>query len=494
MTVTEQFAAHVSIQSRECGTGLLERLIGPELLVDRTVAAAIVGATRRVNGSVLCVTTPDLVDLESQVEYFLTLLPRSPEETAVLRDRVVVISLRDASTRWLSTKLLDPENPEAGLARDRVADYVDRMRRSGQRVKLSYFEPSEALERFAQHLGIPGDQASARHIPLGTKGASRRLFARAGIPVPPGTSEVHSTEALAEQLAALVRRGVRRFVLKLSSTEYGAGYGNATLDLRMLAPNDDDEDLVEALHKHLPSAHVIDERFGWSGFEAAVPRSGVIGEELVEGEELRSPSYQGRISASGVVTISTHEQVLAGNRQTFVGSSFPAAEAYRTRVMEYGLRIGAELRAEGVDQGDYGVDFVVVRRAGGWHILGCEINLRATAAKHGFDMVTALLGVQPNSNGELLVEGRRRVYLASDAVASPDYVGLMPRQLIEAVRCSSIHYDHTTGRGVVLHMLSGLPVYGKFGAVCIGSSMTEAEQLMRDLRGCVNDLVSAADR
>ena len=79
------------------------------------------------------------------------------------------------------------------------------------------------------------------------------------------------------------------------------------------------------------------------------------------------------------------------------------------QIIEYGLRIGANLRSQGLDRGDYGVDFIAVRKAGTWRIFGCELDLRATAVKHGFDMVTALLGVQPDRNGELVVDRQRRV-------------------------------------------------------------------------------------
>lgn len=485
----EHFAAHVSIQSRECGIGVLDRLIGPELLVDRTVAAAVVGAARRADGSVLCVTTPVMIDLDCQLDYFLGLVAPDARRRTALRERVTVVSLGDDSTRWLSTKLLDPDRQEASRARQRLAAFVDRERRAGRQILLSCFEPSEPLERLGERLGIPVDQAPARYIPLGTKAASRRLFALAGVPIPAGTPEVHSLPALAGELAPLVRQGVRRFVLKLSSTEYGAGYGNATLDLSDLA--DLGDRLAGAVLERLPGARVIDPSFGWGGFLAGIPTAGVIGEELIEGEEVSSPSYQGRISASGAQAVSTHEQILAGNKQTFVGNSFPAADPYRARVMELGLRVGEALRAEGVDRGDYGVDFIAARRAGGWQVFGCEINLRATATKHGFDMVTTLLGTKPDENGELLVGGQPRVYLASDAVASPHYVGLRPSQLIPAVTRSPVHYDRTRARGVVLHMLSGLPTYGKFGAVCIGATMAEAQQLMQDLRAHADELACA---
>lgn len=43
------------------------------------------------------------------------------------------------------------------------------------------------------------------------------------------------------------------------------------------------------------------------------------------------------------------------------------------------------------------------------------------------------------------------------------------------------------GQGVILHMLSALPRYGKFGAVCVGRDQSHAAKLMNDLRLLVDD-------
>ncbi len=216
-------SAVVAIQSRECSPELLERLSGSTLFPERPVGASVVSVVMRGGGSLLYVTAPSMIDPDDQVNYFLGLLPQEQEgQLKAARDRVSIESLDDDSARWLSDKLLDPDNPSAGVLRDRIGSFVATERAMGDaRCGSSCFEPSHNLQRLASELGIPGDQADAAAIPLGAKDAGRELFAAAGVPVSAGTAQVRSLDALASGLADLVEAGHRRFALKLNSTEFG---------------------------------------------------------------------------------------------------------------------------------------------------------------------------------------------------------------------------------------------------------------------------------
>ncbi|MFD7657764.1 peptide ligase PGM1-related protein [Actinosynnema sp. NPDC059797] len=476
MSPTSGYPAVVSVQSRECSPELMERLSGATLFPERPSGAAVVSVVRRGGGSLFLITAPPLVDADDQVDYFLRLLPEEHEgEVAACRERVVVDGVDDRSSRWLSDKLLDPVNADAAGLRARLAEFVDRERGAGARVSLSCFEPSENLERLGAQLDVPVDQAASRFIPLGTKASSRALFDAAGVPVLPGTGECRTLDELADGIAGLLERGVTRFVLKLSSTEYGAGMGNAVLRLDGARGR---ADVLAALS----GAELVDGKLTWEQFAGAVGRSGILAEQLLEDADLRSPSFQGRIEGEEVRAVSTHDQVLGAMGQTYVGSSFPADGAYREDVVALGLRVGEQLVARGVRGGDYGVDFLTVREAGGWRSYGCELNLRATGTKHGFVMATSLLGVLPDPSGRLVVDGGERVYQASDGITDPSLVGLRPGRLIAAVRESPLHYDPATGTGAVLHMLSPLVEYGKFGAVCIAEDQPTAKRMMVRLK------------
>ena len=489
------YHARVYIQSRECSPGVLERLSGSVYFPERRMGATIVSSVCRDGVSLLYVAAPEIVDAQEQVDYYLGLIPAGPgAREASRRNRVQLLSLGDTSARWLSTKVLDTDRQESAQARKRIRDFVHRERQAGADVRMSYYEPSENLERFAAELGIAGDQVGARFIELGTKASSRRIFADVGIRMPAGTREYRTPRELAGGVADLVRQGHYRQVLKLSSTEYGGGFGNALLDLSGLRLRDlADGELTETVLGLMPLRTVMaDAKISWPEFSGWIGRSGVLAEELIEGDEVRSPSYQGFIDADGrVTTVSTHEQVLGDLGQIFTGCAFPASAEYRHSVISYGIAAGRRLAELGVRGGDFGVDFIAARHGERWDLFGCELNLRTTATKHGFAMTTGLLGVLPDESGRLFAGGSERVYQSSDAIADPRYLGLRPRDLIAAVSGSPLGFDPGRKTGIVLHMMSAVVEHGKFGAVAIGTDSEHAAALIASLRMLVSDLVSA---
>lgn len=473
----DSFPLRICLQSRECGSAVLERLAGSSLFPERPIGAAIVDALHRPGGSVACVSAPAMVDAEEQVGYYLRLglaTTPCPDDPRPPRERITLVSIDDPSSRWLSEKLFDPDLPDAAAARARLAALVSAEHAAGRGVLLCCFEPSANVERLAADLAVPSDQAPAWTIPLGTKSAGRDLFRDLGIPVAEGTPLCHDLDNLAAAMADMVSAGHHRFVLKLDSTAYGAGLGNAIVDV--------DQDSAAGIAAHLPASQVVDPKLGWDGFAAAVPEAGVLAEELLTGDGFRSPSFQGRLTPDGPLVVSTHEQVLAPNQQTYTGSAFPADARYRAVIIEYGTRVGEALRAKGIDRGDYGVDFIVVTRDGQPRVYACELNLRATGTRHGFDMATTLLGATPDVNGELRVDGEQRILLTSDNIVDPRYACLRPSALIDAVERSPLHYDPARREGVVLHLLSALPEHGKFGAVCVAATAEAAQGMLAELR------------
>ncbi len=450
------------------------------------MGAAIVSDVCRGKERLLYVSAPEIGDAGAQIDYYLSLLPLAPgEELSDRRERISLVSMADSSFRWLSTKLVDQRNAESAEARERIRDFVQRERELGSQVWFSCYEPSENIERLAAGLGLACDQANSIYIGLGTKATGRRLLASLGVELPAGSEECRSVEALASALAGLVRQGHRKFVLKLNCTQFdGGGLGNALVDLS-------DLDDLSTIAARLDAARPVDVKIDWPYFAQLIGRCGVIAEQLVESDELRSPSYQGVVDADGnVTTISTHEQFLSGGGQIYAGCLFPAAEEYRSLIIDYGVKVGRRLAEIGVRGGDFGVDFVAVRgEGGGWRLLGCELNLRTTATKHGFLMATSLLGAVPDEAGRIFVDGAERVYHATDGIIDSRYLGLYPSQLIAAVRESGLGYDHDRKTGVVLHMMSAVTHFGKFGAVGIGEDQAHAAALIRGVRELVDDLV-----
>ncbi|WEH38224.1 peptide ligase PGM1-related protein [Streptomyces sp. NBC_01218] len=486
--------ARIHIESRECGPEVLERLTGATYFPERLLGPSIVTTVCRAGGHLLYVTAPSVIDGEEQVDYYLGLLlggarAADPERLRRMRALVRVLPLDDASTRWLSTKVLDPVNPRAAEVRSQLREFVQVHRSAGADVRLSYFEPSEPLEELARELGVPGTQPSSAHIPLGTKHTGRQIFGAAGIAVPRGSGVCHDLGALASAVAALARSGLRRLVLKLDSTAFGGGLGNALLTLDDDIASPDGPGVEERVARALPGATLMDPKLTWHEYVTLMKDDGVIVEEMITDVPLHSPSFQGRLTERGTVeAVSTHDQVFGDDGQSYHGCSFPADAAYRRQLIEQGLRVGEVLRERGVGSGDYGVDFLATREGDGWRLLGCEINLRATATKHPFTMAVGLLGQGPTPDGRFEVDGAEYVYQASDVIMDRRYEGLRPARLIEAVTASPIGYDPVRRTGVVLHLLSPVTEFGKFGALCIGRSHAQASALMRDVRALADRL------
>ncbi len=469
--------------------GIMSRYPGAEFLPERPVSAVLVRAASRHEMRALCVTAPAMVDRQDQVSYFLRLGAPDPAQRRDAERRIRVVSVDDSSARWLSTKIVD-DNKAAAELRYTIAEWVAECRARGQTPVLSAFEPSSNLEALAAGLGIAVDQAPASAIPLGSKASSREMFTAQGIPTARGTLEHQRVDDLVRAMLPLLRQGIRHFVVKLSSSLWASGLGNALLSLEPLADvtSASDDVLTALLRASLPTARVPSILGGWDSFAAAIGQAGAVAEELLAGPELASPSFQGYLTAAGPRVLATHEQVLAGG-QTYAGSSFPAAEMYRRTVIDYGLRVGWALHGKGLRTGNYGVDFVAVRSGSGWKLYGCEVNLRSTGVMHGFTLVTTLLGAEPDENGELRVDGQPVVYLASDTLTAPGYKCLRPRDVIDTVSRSGLHYNPETRSGVVMYMLSAL-AYGKLGALAVARDLSGCRQMIQELR-CLLDGLAA---
>ncbi|MDQ3663619.1 MAG: peptide ligase PGM1-related protein, partial [Actinomycetota bacterium] len=250
-----------------------------------------------------------------------------------------------------------------------------------------------------------------------------------------------------------------------------AGDGNAIVDLT-----------------HLPGCGTPEEAVAVKGRVGALPdwyvpaveAEGAIVEELIQGEDFRSPSVQlSATPAGGVELLSTHDQILGGQSgQVYEGCRFPAYEGYAAQIADYGMRIGRMLAAEGV-VGRFGVDFATVRAGSGWASYALEINLRKGGTTHPYGTAQLLLhGAYDARAGTYRDDrGQERFYVSTDNLLNPRWMTLDPRRVIERVDRAGLAYDPFRRTGVVVHMLSCLPIDGRFGLTAFGASREQAEEL-----------------
>ena len=303
-------------------------------------------------------------------------------------------------------------------------------------------------------LGIPLFGSHPDFAWLGTKQGSRQVFLEEDVPHPQGfeAADRRELERRAEgpARAARGREAERR--------------GSAGSGMRRSTSTRLDAGLAEALE--LEDTEISVEEY----LEAFDEQGGIV-EELIEGDDFRSPSVQIRMSPAGQVDIlSTHDQVLGGpHGQTYFGCHFPADQEYAARLAAEGLKVGRRLAREGV-LGRAAVDFVAVRRR---RRLAAERRRdQPSLRRHDASVLRAA-----GADRRRLRPARRRVphplgdvkhYAATDHLDSPAYRSLTPDDLLDVVAERGLGWDDERETGVALHMVSALAVAGRIGLTAIG--------------------------
>lgn len=405
------------------------------------------------------------------VEYYLDLLPGVVADHA--RERLHLVSPLDPSEASLTEKI---------LARPRLIDRIRSLIRDPDRAHMVPFLTTEAELELAVALGIPMYGAHPHHYILGTKSEGRRLFREAGVRQAAGRENLRSFEEIASAIVELRRErpGMRRAIVK--HNDGVSGLGNAQVDLEGLPePGAGDElALVEERVRDLrPEA----EGQSPADYEAPLKEQGGIVEERLEGEEVRSPSVQMRLTPLGdLQVLSTHDQMLGGaSGQSYLGAKFPADPAYAAAITEEARKIGLRLREEGV-LGRFAVDFVVVRDAGAWEASAIELNLRKGGTTHPFLTLQFLTDgtYHPEEAVFTTPSGGRKHFIASDHVEAPSYRAMTYRDLFDLAVRQRLHFDQSTQTGVVFHMMSALPARGLTGMTAVGDSPDHAESLYEE--------------
>ena len=452
-------------------------VIIPSLSVDQEELSKVQGASfyeerlmfalirlRNPNARLIYVTSqpvhPDVVD------YYLQLLIGVPAAHA--RRRLEMLSVFDASTRPLTEKVLE---------RPRVLERLRGWINEHGPGYLTCYNTTMLERRLALELGIPLNGVDPVLLPLGTKSGSRQTFAAANVPHPAGFENLHSEDEIVSALCQLAeqRPGIRRAVVKINEGFSGEGNGVFTYPETGSDP--------QAVRRSLSQLEWSSESETISSFLRKFGQMGGIIEEMIEAEEVRSPSVQMRIYPDGkAVLVSSHEQVLGGNTgQVYLGCTFPASEEYRLLIQEQAGRIGEVLSNKGVI-GRFGIDFLLTRLQGGeWQSHALEINLRmggTTPPYHALEFLTSG-ELNPETGIFNAPTGQEKFYSATDNLKSPAYRGLLTEDLFDISIRHKIHYQPDSGTGVLFYMIGALSQYGKIGMTCIGNSPEQANELFK---------------
>ena len=419
------------------------------------------------------------------LEYYLQLLPGMALSRA--RNRLLVLSLYDGSAKPLTRKILE---------RPRVIERMRRFIGNPDQAYLTCYNSTVLERRLAVELGIPLNAVDPALLWMGTKSGSRMIFAEAGVDHPMGFENVRTRDEIVAALeqVALKRPGIRRAVVKLN--ESFAGEGNGVYTFPHPLP-EDREDRLLALARALEEMRWPGDRETLGGFLRKLSEMGGIVEEWVEAEEVESPSVQMQVHPDGrLEVISTHDQVLGGSTgQAYLGCRFPAEEGYRKAILDEAEKIGGILARRGA-LGRFGVDFVVLRDAGGpWRPYAVEINLRMGGTTPPFMALEFLAGgrLDPSTGLYGAADGKPKFYYATDNLKSQAYRGLLPDDLLDLMVEYGIHFRHQGLKGVLFFMIGALSQYGKLGVTAIGDSMEEAETLYESTQDILDRIAGATE-
>jgi hypothetical protein len=266
---------------------------------------------------------------------------------------------------------------------------------------------------------------------------------------------------------------MQRAVVKLNEGFGGEGNGVFTYP----AKRGDRDAIRSALHSlALTSGTATSDSF----LKKFAAMHGIV-EELVDADEVRSPSVQMRITPDGAsVLVSSHEQVLGGaTGQSYLGCRFPASDDYRSTLLGEAEKIGEVLSKKGVI-GRFAIDFLACRDANGpWTAQAIEINVRmggTTPPYHALEFLTSG-SLDPESGLFRTRDGDCKFYTATDNLKSASYRGLLPEDLFDIITRHGLSFRHSSGTGVLFYMIGALSQYGKVGVTCIGNTAEEAQAL-----------------
>lgn len=419
----------------------------------------------------------------AMIDYVIAQISGIP--SAHVRERVSFLTCHDATPKPLTEKILE---------RPRL---IERIRRAidPERAYMICFSATHRERSLAVRIGIPLYGLDPELVHLGTKSGSRKVFRAAGIPFPAGVEDVRTEREVGEAVADMWESdpSLRRVMVK--HDDGFSGEGNAALDLTRLAEsgakpgNASHSGLVEAVIGQLPHLRFFAKHQNWSNFRSRMEALGGVVEAFVEGDDKQSPSAQLRINPRGELSaISTHDQILAADGQTYLGCRFPAAPDYRLAIQEDAMKVGAVLREKGVI-GRSAVDFVTFRNPDGtWGRSAIEINLRMSGTTHPLMLMKLVNdGKYDAKTGVFRTRrGEERCYVASDSLMRPEYKGLAVEDLLDIAAVHGLHYRPWTDSGVIFQLTGALSQFGKVGITCIGATQIEAQQWFDATQGALD--------
>ncbi|MDD3927193.1 MAG: hypothetical protein PHT33_11115 [bacterium] len=279
---------------------------------------------------------------------------------------------------------------------------------------------------------------------FGTKSGFASLCLQLGIPVPAGYSGLQEPDQVVRSLDALFKEGARACVVK--EDEGTASYGSTVIEhgeFDRMGQQERLETVAAALHR----------------IEQINVRSSARVEVWVDGV-ISSPSAQLQVLPNGEIRFnSTHDQMLYGREQEYIGASYPCRSAeggIMDKFLTDAQAIAVALAERGYT-GHMGLDAVLTRDG---ELFWVDANLRKPGTFYPRIVTERLRG-----SLEKVCYYARNFHLGRDC-------GYSFADMYEAL--GEFRYDKLKGSGAVIYNMGALAQEGRLDIVSIGGCPEDA--------------------
>lgn len=412
----------------------------------------------------------------SLVNYYLEMIFKAEDEKREALNRLFLINLDNPKSISLAQKIL--ESPKTIVKIKKLID-------NPKNAHLRCYNSTGFEERLSLKLGIPLYAARERTKIYGTKSAAKAIFRKAEIATIPGINNLKKIKNLANAIAKLAVSYPKCHKILIKLEDKSAGAGNKVFNWTKFIKNVDTEQttslekITEIIYEEFLK-YLRQKQGKLSKYLREYKESGGMVELYLETEKQSSPSVQLRATPTGKLkTLSTHEQILSGEKGRYIGCAFPAKKVYRSFIIGQAKKIGRLLVKKGV-VGRFAIDFLVleqpireIRR----RVYPIEINIRKGGTTHPYELTTLVTNAVYNEENGLLYAGKKPIfYFASDNIKDEGYKKLKSEDLIEIVKKTNLNYDPKTKKGIILHLLGTVEKLGRVGITCIGHSRRQARE------------------
>ncbi|MFA4995652.1 MAG: ATP-grasp domain-containing protein [Patescibacteria group bacterium] len=413
-------------------------------------------------------------------DYYLDLISDNEKDFLEKKKRLTCIEVDDKRPVALAQKMID-DSQSIEKVINSITDHKTAL--------LRCYNPTNLERSLAVKLNVPLFASEEKHDFVGSKSGGRKVFKLSGANLIPGYSYLKNSDELFLAMARLTKKHPETKKMMVKINYAASGQGNCIFRLddfikktEVIITKTSVESLSELIRRNFDN-HAD---FEIKGLAAAkylqmFESKGGIAELFISGETKYSPSVQISINAEGKPTVlSTHEQILGGqDKQKYLGCTFPSLTSHRKLIIKEGNKIAEWMAKKGII-GNFAIDFVVVHPEGSKNpiVYPIEINLRKGGTTHPFRIAFFLTGAKYNKNRGILHCGKVLIhYLSMDIIESEKYKKIKPMKLIELVHNSKISFNKNTKKGALVYMPGMVKEFGRFGAICIGHSDSEAKRI-----------------